>query len=115
MKLKNLSLIIILGLIIFLSANAGLCTEEIARHIPAAADAIPSKEPTGIAITATKFIVTMGAVFVSSIVIWLGLTIYNKFFVKGGKREGFEKEDILNTPKTVEEAVTFFIKKNKLK
>ena len=115
MKLKNLSLIILLGLIILLSSQAGICAEEIAQHVPAVADTIPAKEPTGITITATKFIVTMLGVVLSSIVIWAGLSVYNKFFVKGSSRNGAMPEDNLNTPKTIEEAVTFFIKKNKLK
>ncbi len=114
MKLKNLSLILILGLIIVLSAQAGLCTEEIAQHVPAVAD-IPSKQPTGVMITATKFIVTMGGVVISSIVIWAGLSIYNKIISKRGFNKGTLNDDVLNTPKTVEDAVTFFIKRNKLK
>ena len=113
MKLKNLSLIILLGFIIILSANAGLCADEIAQHIPAAADAIPAKE-NGVTITITKFVITMVGVVLSSVVIWAGLTIYNRFFVKNDGRRGSANDDILNTPKTIADAVTFFIKKNKL-
>lgn len=112
MKKRNLSLIILLGLII-LSANSGICADEIVQHIPAAADALPSKE-AGVQITVTKFIVTMGGVVLSSILIWAGLSVYNKFFVKNDGRRGSVNDDILNTPKTISEAVTFFIKKNKL-
>lgn len=114
MKLKNLSLILILGLIIVLSAQAGFCTEEIAQHIPAAAD-IPSKQPSGISITAAKFIVTMMGVVISSIVIWAGLSIYNKIISGHGFSKVKDGDDVLNTPKTIEDAVTFFIKRNKLK
>ena len=115
MKLKNLSLIILLGLIILLSTQAGICAEEIAQHVPAAAEAIPSKQAAGITLTATKLIVTMLGVVLSSVIIWAGLSIYNKFFVKSSLKNGALPEDTLNTPKTIQEAVTFFVKKNKLK
>ena len=64
--------------------------------------------------TAVKFIVAMGAVFLSSFVIFLGLSIYNKLFVEKKYIE-FNKEDSLSTPNTTEETITFFIKKNKLR
>ncbi len=119
MKLKKLNLILIIGIIIVLSANAGICTEDIAQHVPAAANTIsntiPAKEDTGISLTLTKFIITMVGVLLSSIVIWLGLTIYNKFFVKNRFKQASIEDDTMNTPKTIEEAVTFFIKKNRLK
>ena len=50
----------------------------------------------------------------SSFVIFAGLWIYNKFFVDKSLFPNNNKDDVLNTPKTVEEAVTFFIKRNKL-
>ena len=115
MKLKKFSLILILGLIIVLSANAGICTEDIARHVPAAVNTIPAKESSGISLTMTKFLITMVGVILSSVVIWLGLTIYNKFFVKNHFKQTPIDEDTMNTPKTIDEAVTFFIKKNRLK
>ncbi len=115
MKIKNLSILVLLGLIILLSAQAGICTEDIAQHIPAVADSIPTKPATGISITASKFVVTMLGVILSSVIIWAGLSLYNKFFVKNNLRNASMPEDNLNTPKTIEEAVTLFIKRNKLK
>lgn len=115
MKLKNLSIIALLGLIMILSAQAGICTEEIAQHVPAVADSITTKPATGISITASKFVVTMIGVLLSSVIIWAGLSIYNKFFVKNSLHSASMPEDNLNTPKTIEEAVTLFIKRNKLK
>ncbi len=64
--------------------------------------------------TAVKFIMAMGGVVVSTFIIFLGLTIYNKFFVER-KNVEFTKEDSLTTPNTINDAVTFFIKKNKLR
>ena len=64
--------------------------------------------------TILKFIITMAGVLLSSIIIFLGLTIYNKFFVNKNMFADNNSDDVLNTPKTVEEAVTFYIKRNKL-
>ncbi len=123
MKKNNLILgaLVLLGILI-LSANTGLCVEEIAQHVPAAVTqnaaqtAAQTTAPTELKATIIKFIITMIGVIASSLVIWGGLTVYNKFFVM--KKENLlpkqEGED-LGTPKTVEDAVVFFIKRNKLK
>ena len=123
MKKNNLILgaLVLLGILI-LSAATGLCVEEIAQHVPAAVTqnaaqtAAQTTAPTELKATIIKFIITMIGVIASSLVIWGGLTVYNKFFVM--KKENLlpkpEGED-LGTPKTVEDAVVFFIKRNKLK
>lgn len=84
--------------LIFLTANAGLCeqTRSAVMH-----NAI------------IKFGLAMGGVALSSIIIFAGLTLYNKFFVKQQRPHSLE-EEILKTPKTTEEAIKFFINKNKL-
>lgn len=64
--------------------------------------------------TAIKFIMAMGGVVISTFVIFAGLTIYNKFFVER-KNIRFNKDDSLSTPSTIDDAVIFFIKKNKLR
>ena len=60
-----------------------------------------------------KFGLAMGGVALSSIIIFAGLTVYNKFFVKQ-QRPHSPEEEILKTPKTTEEAIKFFINRNKL-
>lgn len=111
-KLIIFALLIAGGII--LSSNTGLCVEDLAQHVPAAAD-IPSKASGGVQLTMSKFIVTMAGVLISSIVIWAGLAVYNKYFVKNFSSDSVPDTDNFHTPKTVEEAVTFFIKRNKLK
>lgn len=81
----------------FLTVNAGLC--ETTRN-------------TAMSTAITKFLLAMGGVALSSIIIYTGLTVYNKFFVRN-KSHSIEDE-ILKTPKTVDDAVKFFIQKNKL-
>lgn len=64
--------------------------------------------------TAMKFLFVMGGVALSSFVIFAGLTVYNKLFVEKSFKNS-DKEDSLSTPDNIDDAVTFFIKKNKLK
>lgn len=64
--------------------------------------------------TAIKFLLTMGGVALSSLIIFVGLSIYNKLFVEKSEVK-FSKEDSLSTPSNIDDAVTFFIKKNKLR
>jgi hypothetical protein len=61
-----------------------------------------------------KFSVAMGGVIVASIVIWLGLTVYNKI-IEDKSQTILPEDEILTTPKTVDEAVKFFINKNRLR
>lgn len=60
-----------------------------------------------------KFIIAMVGVMLASVVIWLGLALYNKILMR--KIVVTTEDEILKTPKTVEEAVKFFISKNRLK
>lgn len=115
MKNKKLILIglLILAGVIILSANAGLCVDAVAQHTPALPADIPTKSDA-LHNTIIKFTITMAGVMLSCIFIWAGLSVYNKFFVKTSTRIVSPDDDILKTPKTIEEAVTFFIKKNKL-
>lgn len=84
---------------LFLTTNAGFC-ETTARNAVIHSAMI-------------KFALAMAGVIISSIVIFAGLSIYNKFFVKSSNLS--PEEEIVKTPKTVEEAIKFFINKNRLK
>lgn len=107
-----IGLLILTGVII-LSANAGLCVDAVAQHAPAIPAGVPAKTDL-LHNTIIKFSIAMAGVVVSCVFLWAGLSIYNKFFVKTSTRRVSPDDDILKTPKTIEEAVTFFIKKNKL-
>lgn len=84
--------------LLFLTANAGLCEQTRSAVMQ-----------TGV----IKFALAMGGVVLSSLIIFLGLLIYNKIFIKH-HISGSPVEDILKTPKTTEEAIKFFIHKNKI-
>lgn len=109
LKNRNFIALFILAAVIILSANTGLCVDDIAQHVPAVDEA-----QSGVSLTMSKFVVTMIGVIVSSIVIWGGLSVYNKFFVKYNSGNPPLRKTF-NTPKNLEDAVTFFIKRNKLR
>ena len=94
MKNKILSLLII----IFVTANAGLCEQT---------------RTVAVQDLAIKFILAMAGVIVSSLMIYGILAIYNRI-VYGKKRILTPEEEILHTPKTTDEAIQFFIRKNRL-
>ncbi len=115
--MKNKKLIfaglLVLTVMVVISANAGICVDSVAQHTPALPAGTPVKNDA-FQDTLVKFAITMAGVVLSCVLIWGGLTIYNRFFVKTSTRRISPDDDILKTPKTIEEAVTFFIKKNKL-
>lgn len=75
--------------------------------------AMPSYAAPTINQVALKFIYAMGGVVLSSVIIFAGLTLYNRFFVT----PKYTKNDdaTLKTPDNTEDAISFFIKKNKLR
>jgi len=71
---------------------------------------IPTIQETGI-----KFLCAMGGVALSSLIIYLGLTLYNKYFVNNKPNINKEDDCELQEPNNEEDAVCFFIRKNKLR
>ena len=63
----------------------------------------------------TKFSLAMIGVVVFSIVISIGLSLYNKFFVASQIKDFKLSKDSLRTPNDKDEAVIMFITKNRLK
>lgn len=94
MKNKIFSLVITL----ILAANAGFCAQT---------------RTVAISDLMIKFVIAMVGVMLASVVIWAGLAIYNKMLI--GKKPVSNDEEILKTPKTIDEAVKFFISKNRLR
>lgn len=108
--LKITSLIVFAAVITFIAAQNGFCANELVNHVPD----IQQQTADSKGDTIAKFLIAMGGVMLSSFVIYLGLTIYNKFFVDKSLFPNNDPDDVLNTPKTIDEAVTLFIKRNKL-
>lgn len=98
MKNKTfLKTLIIPAAVIIFTALPGFCAPEVS-----------------IKQAAVKFLLAMGGVVLSSVIIFAGLTVYNKFFVRRNN-VSFDREDSLSTPNNTDDAIDFFIRKNKLR
>ncbi len=62
-----------------------------------------------------KFFVGMIAVAVFSFLIYLGLSLYNRFFVANHIKDEEIRKNSLNAPRDKDEAIVGFIMKNRLK
>ena len=62
----------------------------------------------------SKFTLSMLGICVFSVIIYLGLTIYNRLFVSSQIRNYKIKPYSLRTPSDTEEAIYMFIEKNRL-
>ena len=62
-----------------------------------------------------KFGIAMLGVMLFSFILYLGLTIYNKFFVSEQIKDFKLRKDSLRTPSDKDEAIMMFVAKNKLK
>ena len=69
--------------------------------------------PLSVKNVVVKFSYAMGGVLVSSLLIFLALSIYNK--LKTNNIGETSEEEILKTPKTKDDAINFFIRKNRLR
>ena len=63
--------------------------------------------------TITKFLYAMGGVVASSLIIYLGLTVYNRFFIK--KSAWHPENNEFSAPTSTDEAIVSFIKRNRLR
>lgn len=63
----------------------------------------------------SKFGLAMGGVVVFSLVLYVGLSLYNKFFVGEQIKDFKLRKDSLRTPTDKDEAVMMFIAKNRLR
>lgn len=83
-------------LTLFLTTQAGFC------------------RPLTIKEVIVKFSSGMGVALISVLIIFLGVVLYNK--IRSNKNvELTPEEEVLRTPKSVDEAVKFYIRKNRLK
>lgn len=107
---KTLSILALVAVVLLITAQSGICETETATQ---ATNALATAEPDKDSMI-SKLIIAGAGVIISSLVIWIGGTIYNKFFVDKSLFPSNNPDDALNTPKTVQEAVVGFIKRNKL-
>ena len=63
----------------------------------------------------SKFLIAMCAILVFTIVVYLGLLLYNKFFVSNHLKNMDLYNDSLEAPSDTENAINTFISKNRLR
>ena len=97
MKLNSFKSLIILLFGLLLIPNAAYCA------------------PLTLKATMLKFGLAMFAVVVFSVILYVGLSLYNKFFVAPYIKDVSLREDSLHSPKDKEEAIMMYISKNRLK
>ena len=83
-----------------------LCTANFAYAV-----SIPPEVKT----IAVKFSLAMFGVVLFSILISIGLSLYNRFFVSAQIKDYKLNKDSLRTPKDKDEAIMMFITKNRLR
>lgn len=68
-----------------------------------------------IKVIGSKFILAMCGVALFSLILYIGLSLYNKFFVDEQIKDFKLRKDSLRTPSDKDEAVMMFIAKNRLR
>lgn len=63
----------------------------------------------------SRFLMAMCAIVVFTVVVYLGLLLYNKFFVSNHLKNMDLYKDSLETPSDTENAINTFISKNRLR
>ena len=63
----------------------------------------------------SKYSIVLLAIVVFSVVLYAGLSLYNKFFVSAKIKDYKLKQDSLRTPSDKDDAILNFITKNRLK
>ncbi len=122
MLLKNKKNIILTVLFIgltFLSVQSGWCSNEsqppsaVQTNAAPQSATIPMKKDSMKDIL-TKFGITMGGVFISLLVIWIGLNIFKnyKFKTKVANQKAIKTG--LKTPENIDDAIVSFINQNRL-
>lgn len=115
--LKNKKVIIFsilfIGLLI-LSVHAGWCVDGTSPQTTALSADIPMKTDS-LKNVLGKFSITMGGVLISLLIIWAVLSLVKEFGTKKTVINSKKLYDEPQTPKTVDEAIVFFIRKNRLK
>ena len=74
---------------------------------------IPYKEPVDRKALMFKFLYAMGGVVASSLILYIGLSLYNKLREKTIKTPTSDYVNTLNTPNNLKDAVNIYLEKTK--
>ncbi len=116
---KNIILTVLFISLTFLSVQSGWCSNEsqppstVQTNSAPQSATIPMKKDSMKDIL-TKFGITMGGVFISLLVIWIGLNIFKnyKFKTKVANQKAIKTG--LKTPENIDDAIVSFINQNRL-
>lgn len=116
---KNIILTVLFISLTFLSVQSGWCSNEsqppstVQTNLAPQSSTIPMKKDSMKDIL-TKFGITMGGVFISLLVIWIGLNIFKnyKFKTKVANQKAIKTG--LKTPENIDDAIVSFINQNRL-
>lgn len=112
---KTLLILALSVAILVIAAQSGICeSEAVQTAVPIATDTVGQTSKNINNEIIAKFVIAMLGVAFSAVALFIGLWIYNKFFVNKSLFPSNNPDDVLNTPKTVNEAIVAFIKRNKL-
>lgn len=116
---KNIILTVLFINLTFLSVQSGWCSNEsqppstVQTNLAPQSSTIPMKKDSMKDIL-TKFGITMGGVFISLLVIWIGLNIFKNYKFKTKVTNQKAINTGLKTPENIDDAIVSFINQNRL-
>lgn len=116
---KNIILTVLFISLTFLSVQSGWCSNEsqppstVQTNSAPQSSTIPMKKDSMKDIL-TKFGITMGGVFISLLVIWIGLNIFKNYKFKTKVTNQKAINTGLKTPENIDDAIVSFINQNRL-
>lgn len=116
---KNIILTVLFISLTFLSVQSGWCSNEnqpssaVQTNTTPQSATIPMKKDSMKDIL-TKFGITMGGVFISLLVIWIGLNIFKNYKFKTKTTNKKITQTGLKTPENIDDAIVSFINQNRL-
>ena len=116
--MKRSILTIILSLIITMPVMANTpiesdVTPDVVSVTKTTNQEIPFKQPVSKRALLKKFLVAMGAVMVSSIALYIGLSIYNRVRNNVIKTATTDYTNTLNTPDNLKDAVNIYLERTR--
>ena len=107
---NNLVKLVIIFAVIFAVSQIGYCDTATIPAIDSSTANVA--EPNELTLTMMKFGKVMLGVIIASVVIYILLLVWNYIVNRSHKKNEFKTS--LKSPKTIDEAILFFINKNKV-
>lgn len=112
-RIKFLILVLAISISIVFSNGDTFAVPSNVNSVNSIKTEFAMKAPIGKREMAMKFVLAMLGVATSSVVIYVMLTVYNKFFYGGSKIVINKDDNDFKTPTNMKEAINIFLKKTK--